>query len=127
MSLSKEQRLRQPLGGVWWWGNRLVAFWRSLNFVLLLLEGIGEGLAPEEDHHLDLRGHFGTPSDRNSGLRRKAVGALECTLASTHMVHGLLGDTGGVSMRSWCRKQLHNLFRQGSLGVPLPLPPLCSP
>lgn len=35
-------------------------------------------------------------------------------------LHGLLGDTGGVSMRSWCRKQLHNLFRQGSLGVPLP-------
>lgn len=127
MSLSKEQRLRQPLGGVRWWGNRLVAFWRSLNFVLLLLEGIGEGLVPEEGHHLDLRGHFGTPSDRNSGLPRKAVGALECTLASTHMVHGLLGDTGGVSMRSWCRKQLHNLFRQGSLGVPLPLPPLCSP
>lgn len=127
MSLSKEQRLRQPLGGVWWWGNRLVAFWRSLNFVLLLLEGIGEGLVPEEGHHLDLRGHFGTPSDRNSGLPRKAVGALECTLASTHMVHGLLGDTGGVSMRSWCRKQLHNLFRQGGLGVPLPLPPLCSP
>lgn len=127
MSLSKEQRLRQPLGGVWWWGNRLVGFWRSLNFVLLLLEGIGEGLVPEEGHHLDLRGHFGTPSDRNSGLPRKAVGALECTLASTHMVHGLLGDTGGVSMRSWCRKQLHNLFRQGSLGVPLPLPPLCSP
>lgn len=96
-------------------------------FVLLLLEGIGEGLVPEEGHHLDLRGHFGTPSDRNSGLPRKAVGALECTLASTHMVRGLLGDTGGVSMRSWCRKQLHNLFRQGSLGVPLPLPPLCSP
>lgn len=37
---------------------------------------------------------------------------------------GLLEDTGGVSMRSWCRKQLHNLFRQGSLGAPLPLPSL---
>lgn len=48
MSPSKEQQLRQPLGGVEWWGNQLVALWRSLNFVLVLLEGVGEGLAPEE-------------------------------------------------------------------------------
>lgn len=42
-------------------------------------------------------------------------------------IGGLLGDTGGVSTRSWCRKQLHNPFRQGSPGAPLPLPSPCSP
>lgn len=72
-----------------------MALWRSLNFVLLLLEGTGEGLVPEErdsgvlGHHLTFHGHFGTPSDRNDGLPRKAMGAADCTLASAHMVPGL--------------------------------------
>lgn len=58
--------------------------------------------------------------------------ALECALTSAlwcvdWVLGGLLGDTGGVGLRSLCRKQLHNLFRQSGLGAPLSLPSPCSP
>lgn len=71
-------------------------------------------------------GHRGTPSDRSDFQGRPWVLwsapwplLIRCPAWA---LHGLLGDTGGVSRRSWCRKQLHNLFRQGEPGSSSPPP-----
>lgn len=135
--LPEKRGLRQPLGRVWWWENPDVALWRSLKVVLILLGGIGEGLALEEGQLWP-----GTALDCLVTLALHLIGVMgfqgrQWVLWSAPWplfiwcqnwaLRGLLGDTGGVSRRSRCRKQLHNPFRQGSLGAPLPLPSLCFP
>lgn len=115
----------------------MVALWRSLKFVLILLGGIGEGLALEEGQLWPV-----TALDCLVTLALHLIGVMgfqgrQWVLWSAPWplfiwcqnwaLRGLLGDTGGVSRRSRCRKQLHNPFRQGSLGAPLPLPSLCFP